>query len=361
MKEILERLEILGQPHLSAGLDLVSPQEQEQFLEQLKQYDVAVWNKQREAFKRVAPLPVEPLTTYEQAGSLPAMDVRKMGCLVLAGGMGSRLGHSGPKGTAPVIDDKSLFQLLFEKALAASRPLAILTSPLNHAETKSYLENHNWFGLSPDLVFLFQQKMLPLLDDEGNWFLEAPARLAVGPDGNGGALRAFEMSGIWEKWRCLGVEYVNVVPIENPLADPFHAELQEGDVSLKSILRVDPEESVGVLFEKEGRIGVVEYFELPETDRHARNEDGSLRWKIANTGLLCFSMDFIQKIAGVTLPYHLARKNQKWKCETFIFDLLPHAEKCRVVLCPRETIYAPLKTADQLEGVRAALLRARIY
>ncbi len=396
IKQILDRLADLGQEQLSAGLELASLQEQDHFLAQLNRYDSTLLEAQREALFSAPPSHplLEPFSADQEVAEHPqglqAIDAGKVGCLILAGGMGSRLGYPGPKGVAPVslIKHKSLFQIFLEKTRAASRrakrplPLAILTSPLNHAQTHFYLESRQWFGLAADQVDLFNQDLLPLLDHRGNWLLEVPGRLAVGPDGNGSALKAFFRSGIWEKWVRLGVEYVNVVLIDNPLADPFDPHLWGSEAAVKGIPRIDPEEKVGVVVQREGKIGIVEYTELSDADRYAKDEKGALRWQIANAGLFCFSMDFIQRVASdpkIVLPYHLARKTAPvllgtaqgfctdvvsvWKCETFIFDLLPYAAHCRVLLCPREQTYAPLKTPSSLEEVRAALLRAdrRVY
>ena len=67
----------------------------------------------------------------------------------------------------------------------------------NPAKSTSFSANRN-FGLLPEQVFFFTQKELPMLDQEGNLFLENPQSIALGPDGNGYSLRYFYESGIWE-------------------------------------------------------------------------------------------------------------------------------------------------------------------
>jgi UDP-N-acetylglucosamine/UDP-N-acetylgalactosamine diphosphorylase len=348
--------------------------------------------RQKEAlFHRKPPaLSLEPLTKYERAGSLSKRGEEliaqgKMGCLILAGGQGSRLKSGGPKGFTPVtlIKKKSLFQLLFEKAKAASeragRPLhiAVMTSPLNHEETTQFLEEHRFFGVSPAVVSVFSQGMLPLLDDRGNQLADAHGKLIEAPNGNGEALHRFFETGIWGKWKKAGVEVVNVVLIDNPLADPFDAELlelhqrQKNEITLKAVLRKNAHESVGVLALDHKRLKVIEYSELPEEQKGAKNPDGTLRFALANISLMCFSMGFIKKIAHSKLPLHLARKTTTvlmgscqetlpvWKCETFIFDLLDFAKKAGVLVCARENCFSPLKNQSgeaSLETVRHALL-----
>jgi UDP-N-acetylglucosamine/UDP-N-acetylgalactosamine diphosphorylase len=71
-----------------------------------------------------------------------------VGCILIAGGQGSRLRFNGPKGMYPIspIKNKSLFQLFAEKTLAAGLQvgkmlrLAIMTSPYNHEETMRYFQ-----------------------------------------------------------------------------------------------------------------------------------------------------------------------------------------------------------------------------
>lgn len=300
-----------------------------------------------------------PLTHYLEAGSSEARELGKkriqngeVGALILAGGQGTRLGLPGPKGKASV-NGKTLFQRVFEKTKTASEwarePLfiAIMTSPLNHQETLEYLEENHYFGLDPGQCFLFMQEMLPFLDEQKQ---ETPEK---GPNGNGEALKLLVKSGIWEKWRAAGVQRVHVVPVDNPLADPFDAELAgyEADVILKAITRRDPSEKVGVIAMREDKLHVIEYSEIDEKQRE-------LPWKVAHTGLLSFSMEFIRKAAEVSLPLHLAKKGNFWKREYFLFDVLPHAEKSLVIVYPREQIFAPLKNRtgeDSFDTVSAAL------
>src|SRR5262249_53351096 len=129
---------------------------------------------------------------------------------------------------------------------------------------------NGFFGLLRDQVFIFTQSMLPFLDDMGNLFLEEKDSMALGPDGNGSSLACFVSSGIWDLWYAKGIRFLTYVLIDNPLADPFDAELigfhkrMESDVTVKTTKRLFPEEKVGVLVLKEGRIHVVEYSELPE-------------------------------------------------------------------------------------------------
>jgi len=261
-----------------------------------------------------------------------------VGCIVLAGGDGSRLGWNGPKGTFPIFEGMTLFQLL-EKRLGSLKNVAVMTSPPNDEMTRAAFSRE---------VDFFTQNMLPLLDVEGNALDERR------PSGNGEALKCFYHSGLFEKWRKQGVEFVQVILIDNPLADPFDARMIDiqmktgAEVCIKAVHKSHPEEKVGVIGEKNGKVCVVEYSENPPVE-----------WNLANTGLYSFTMDFIEKIKDVELPIHAVRRTFKdqpvIKREYFLFDVLPYSEKTEVILYPRETTFAPLKSKEDIADVQRSL------
>ena len=306
---------------------------------------------------------LKPLSSYAKSGNKDAyihgkklLSQGKVGCLILSGGQGTRLSSSKPKALTPItlIKHKTLLQLLCEKTLAASHqsnqklPLAIMTSPLNHQEIASFLQEHQFFGLNPSQVSLFEQEMLPLLDDTG-------AQVALGPDGNGHSLKLFVQSGVYKKWNEQGIEYLSMIPIDNPLADPFDAELlgvqnlSQSEIGIKAIIRDPPQESVGILGTCNGKTLIQEYSEMPQD---------SSPFTLGNTGLFSFSLSFIEKTAHLTLPLHGARKQYSgtpvWKCERFIFDLFPHSKKTCTLVYPREEIYSPIKNASGDKSIETA-------
>jgi UDP-N-acetylglucosamine/UDP-N-acetylgalactosamine diphosphorylase len=336
---------------------------------------------------------------YEKSGSLQRKSIGlkllaegKVGCLLIAGGQGSRLNYTKPKGLYPVslVQKKSLFQLFAERVKAAGdlvgRPLfvAIMTSPGNEEETISYFKENNFFGLEKEQLFFYSQEELPFLDAKGNLFLEAPNRLAMGPNGNASSLKHFFTSGLWDSWQKAGICYLNYFHVDNALADPFdaeltgfHAENAASDVIIKCIERTNPLEKIGVLFKRGETVSVVEYSEISQEERDARKEDGSLKNACANIGLYSFRMDFVREV-GLRyydeLPFHKAWKAAKcltdkgtfemsktpiaWKFEKFIFDVLPFAKEVKAILYPRKECFAPLKNAegeDSLQAVQIAL------
>jgi len=300
----------------------------------------------------------------------PSRSFEKMGVLILAGGQGTRLGFDGPKGCfeLPLKEKKSLFQIHFEKIKAKGKNLsvAIMTSPINHDATLAYLQANDWFGLSPDQVDLYEQELIPMCDESGHLFFEAPDKIAEAPAGNGKALFHLYQSPIWEKWRKKGLEYIQVVPVDNPLAEPFDGELLacheqgQSELVLKCIERIDPEEKLGVIVAKKGQLMIREYSEVSEKVKMGRTKD-RLTYFLGNSGLFSCSMDYIERMANasITIPWHLAHKKGKrlvassdgwkteeawiWKFETFIFDIFPYAQSFKVIVGDRKKCFAPLK------------------
>jgi UDP-N-acetylglucosamine/UDP-N-acetylgalactosamine diphosphorylase len=295
------------------------------------------------------------MDTYHKAGNpddialgRALIAAGKVGCIVLAGGDGSRLGWDGPKGTFPLslVKQKTLFQMLEEKVQAASlhfnRELkcAVMASPLNVSITQKALSGS---------IELFSQNMIPLLDLEKNPLDEER------PNGNGEVLKCFHASGLYESWRASGVKFVQVILIDNPLAEPFDPNQigihykSGAEATIKAVEKASPTENVGVIGLKEGKICIVEYSENPPEE-----------WKLANTSLFSFSMSFVERVKDFDLPFHEVKKFLAGvpvlKRECFIFDLLPHASKVEVILYPREQTFAPLKNREDVGKVQRALL-----
>ncbi|HEY2810029.1 MAG TPA: UTP--glucose-1-phosphate uridylyltransferase [Rhabdochlamydiaceae bacterium] len=376
LKEIHAYLEQLGQPHLALGLDSLTPLHCRAFLDTLKTYGPKILKKQQALLhnKQERDLSAcRPLLSALASGCASdkllgetALREGKAGCVILAGGQASRLNGAVPKGMLPIspFKGKSLFQFLCERVVCAGKkaqrplPVTIMTSSANHAQTQAFFAENALFGLDPAQLSFFTQEMLPFIDHKGNWLVESPGVLAIGPDGNGNALKSFYAQGLWNKWRQEGVEWINVIFIDNPLADPFDSEFigftirNAVDIGMKVVKRLSSEEKMGVVVQENERLKVIEYLEFsPE-----RSQD----YLFASPGLFCFRMGFIGDLYAdnaCELPWHLASKMaslsskpsermEVLKCETFQFDLLEFAKSSAALLYPRECTYAPIKNAN---------------
>jgi len=296
----------------------------------------------------------------------------RVGLVLVAGGQASRLGCDGPKGDFPVgpVSGYSLFQIHARRILRLTRkygvriPWYVMTSPANHVQTQQIFDKNGHFGLKPEDVFFFCQKMLPALDNDGRVLLKEKGELFLAPNGHGGVLEGLSSSGCLEDACARGIETLSYFQVDNPLVRPADElfiglhRLAGADMSSKVVKKAGPEEKVGVLGHVNGRLGCIEYSDMPSELLQARSEDGSLVFSAGNIAVHAISVDFIAEITagGLSLPWHVARKTistldddgtpcerDGMKFETFVFDALGLASKSVTLEVSREMEFAPVK------------------
>ena len=165
------------------------------------------------------------------------------------------------------------------------------------------------------------------------------------------------------------------------MADPafigFHTQ-RGAEVSNKVVRKVDPDEKVGILAERDGELSVVEYTELEDEHRYARDDEGQLLYWAGNIALHCFDTGFLETLAAnadARLPYHASAKKIPTvdadgaplapdtpngnKLERFVFDALPAANRVCNVEGLRSEEFSPVKNArgdDSAETCRRDLV-----
>ena len=398
--EILSRLKALGQEHLLRFYDDLSADKQLTLLKKLGETDfsyLAAFASRMAEVPRgeITPIPVlrireieEKRAAYEAAG-LRALSEGKAAAVLLAGGSGSRLGHEGPKGTfdigisRPVFIFQRLIENLSATAARAGRPLTlfIMTSETNDAETRAFFEAHGFFGYDPSFVHFFTQAMAPAVDENGKILMETASRPVSAPNGNGGWLLSMEASGMLDIARREGVEWLNVFSVDNVLqqiCDPVFlgATITSGCASGSKVVRkTSPEEKVGVMCLENGRTAVVEYYELSDEMRNAKDENGNYLYYYGVILNYLFRIEDAAAVMHEQMPVHFAHKKipcidaegrqvtpdepNGWKFEYFIFDLLHELNGCLAFEIDRDREFAPVKNrtgADSPETARALLL-----
>ncbi len=331
----------------------------------------------------------EQKALYEQAVGTGRDLLRagKVAAFTVAGGQGIRLGFDGPKGTVTIspVRRKTLFQLFAEMIKAAgakygvSIPWYIMTNPANHEQTLRFLGDHEFFGLSKSDVSLFPQALLPAFDSAGRIFLEDKHRVALGPDGHGGSLRALVQSGSLEEMRARGVEVISYFQVDNPLVKPFdplfiglHTKTGS-EMSIKVTPKADDLECVGNVCVQDGKVIVIEYSTFPEELAHAVSADGNRTFDAGNLAIHLLNVDFVDRIIArrFQLPYHRVDRHMSWmdehgllrtpadanavKLETFVFDALPLAGKPLVLEVDRAEEFSPVKKAEGVDSVETAI------
>ena len=330
-----------------------------------------------------APSPPEWISLEDASRSqaartgLNAIARGEVGVMMVAGGVGTRLGHPGPKGSYPLlpISDGTLFQIFAESLLQLQKKVhkelkwIIMSSISNHQETVDYFRQHDYHGLSSSQVTILPQAELPVLDSRRRKILrKSPGEILFSPDGHGGSIRLLQKIGA--HLRSSGIRHIYTHQVDNPLAriaDPeligLHLAANSAFTS-KAVAKTDPDEKVGVFCQVGDRLRVIEYSELSEEDRQRRDEDGLLSFRAGNIATHVIDLDFIapdREDHHLQLPFHVARKAVKhwqggeWnqsktansaRFETFIFDVLPVAESALVVEADRQSEFAPVKNGE---------------
>jgi len=318
-----------------------------------------------------------------RAAGEAALRAGRVAAFTVAGGQGTRLGYSGPKGTFPVtpVRRRPLFEVFAGKILAASRrygrPLHwfIMTSHQNHAETEAFFAQNRHFGLDPARVHLFRQGRMPAVDFTGRILLETPASLALSPDGHGGSLRALERSGALDLMAAEGIDTLSYFQVDNPLVrcvDPaflgWHL-LSASEMSSKTVPKAYPEEKLGHFCMRRGELVVIEYSDLPlELQRERDPATGALRYEAGSIAIHVIDREFVRRLArgAGALPFHRADKRiatvdreglpvrpekaNGVKFELFVFDALPFARRPVVVETSRADDFSPVKNAEGVDS-----------
>jgi UDP-N-acetylglucosamine/UDP-N-acetylgalactosamine diphosphorylase len=222
--------------------------------------------------------------------------------------------------------------------------------------------------------------MMPAVDAQGRVLRAAPGVLFLAPNGHGGSLAALRASGALDDARSRGLTQLSYFQVDNPLALPadelflgLHVEAGAG-MSSKVVEKRSADEKVGVLGRIDGRMGCIEYSDLPADLREARDRQGRLLFRAGNIALHALSLEFVADLTEgeLKLPWHLARKSMRvWsdgalrevlgvKFETFVFDALGRSDASVTLEVERAREFSPVKNRegeDSPDSTRADLAR----
>lgn len=404
MQASVQVLEAAGQAHVVAHAATLPEAERAAFLQAAAAHP---WEDLRSALVRghsasPALRPPQALTLRRQRAQGGLCErLSGLGCgllaggrvatLLLAGGQGTRLGYEGPKGCLSFgpEEERTLYRIHAEGVAAMSAlagrpvPLYVLVSPSTRAATEAAFAEREAWGLDEDQVTILEQAQLPALDDEGRALLAAPGRLALAPDGHGGAFHALATTGAIEQLADYGVDVLTTFQVDNPLALPLDPIMLGWMVERrlhaigKAVRKAEPGEKVGV-FARDlgGRQQVVEYTELDTggDDTHAGGESMSRELDLGSIAIHGFAVSWLRDLAraGFALPLHRARKKvshldasgsrqepdepNAWKLERFLFDLFPQAGRAEVHEVDRAREFAPVKNATGRDSLVSARL-----
>eukprot|EP01065_Artemidia_motanka_P037777 TRINITY_DN4666_c0_g1_i1.p1 TRINITY_DN4666_c0_g1~~TRINITY_DN4666_c0_g1_i1.p1 ORF type:complete len:786 (+),score=257.04 TRINITY_DN4666_c0_g1_i1:60-2360(+) len=240
----------LGQEHLVAGWrGEEDAAEKVGFLEQIRRLDgqypggLAGYQKQAkklltesrdgvnpfDGYKALVPEGIMlkyPSPEFERLEKLGVGEMARAAVVLVAGGLGERLGYGGIKIELPTETVtgmcyiqwylRNLSALAAVSGAKAAIPMAIMTSDDTHGRTKALLERNKYFGYPEDRVYLMKQEKVPSIDNsEGRFVLcsqhnssGSKYELETKPHGHGDVHSLLLRTGIAQKWAQEGRNWV---------------------------------------------------------------------------------------------------------------------------------------------------------
>lgn len=398
LKKAQELVKKYNQEHLLKFYDEMSDEKKEALLDQILSIDFDLMNQLYD--KVIVPpdfedVEIEPIDyvdkskltaaetkAYEEKG-IEAIKDNKFAVVTMAGGQGTRLGHSGPKGTFDMglPSHKSLFELLCDNLKRANEeydviiPWYIMTSRENNSATIDFFKKNKYFGYPKESVRFFIQGELPMLDEEGKILLDENKMVKKAADGHGGTLKAMGKEKIISQMKKDGIEWIFVSGVDNVLVksvDPLLIGMSIDNKVLgavKTIEKTDPKENVGVFCRKNKKVGVIEYTEISDELAELRDKYGALVYGDANAIFHLYNIKGLERVSDLKLPYHIAHKKSKtdkfgnkidpkkpnaYKFELFIFDSYEMLDDVVVLRVKREEEFAPIKNAEGADSPETA-------
>lgn len=400
MQDTIETLKEYHQEHIIKILENLEEKEQNELINQIEKIDfhqiMELYNntKKEIEFKESKIEPLQYLDKSkltdiqkEKFDELGEMIVRsgEYAVVTMAGGQGTRLGYSGPKGTFKLDvygKGKYLFEILAENLKEANDkynttiPWYIMTSRENNKETVEFLEKHKYFGYDKEYVTIFTQSELPLVDKEGKLLVGKDFKIKEASDGNGGTYSSLRASGCLANMKERGIKWIFIGGVDNALLKMVDVTLlgmaidKNVQIASKSVVKANPHERVGAFCKMNGHPKVLEYSELPEEMAEAIDEKGELVYGESHIMCNLYTIEAIEKISQEILMYHSAFKKNSYidengkevipeepnsyKFESFIFDAFEFFDDIAILRGKREDDFAPIKNKEGADSPKTA-------
>ena len=170
--------------------------------------------------------------TYDHYEALGQAHFGKTAVVLVAGGLGERLGYSGIKLDIPVeITEDTSYLAHYAACLKAMEarppaldrdareragmdsprpvPFIIMTSEDTNAKTLASLKANHWFGLQEQQVHVLKQELVPAIaDNDGHLALKDTYQLILKPHGHGDIHMLLHTSGIAARLEQQGIEHL---------------------------------------------------------------------------------------------------------------------------------------------------------
>ena len=399
-KEAIDKLKEYGQNHIVNILEKLDETKKQELIEQINKIDfhqmMELYQNTKKEIKfkegKIEPVPYldkakltkDQREEFDKLGE-EVVKNNQYAVVTMAGGQGTRLGHTGPKGTFKLDvygKGKYLFEILADNLQEANKKYGvvinwyIMTSKENNADTVEFLEKNNYFGYDKNKVIIFKQSELPLVDTEGKFLINKEYKIKEASDGNGGTYSSLRASGCLADMKEKGIKWIFIGGVDNALLKMVDVTLlgmavKRGvQIASKSVAKANPQERVGVFGKMNNHPKVIEYTELPEKMAEEVDSDGEL--KFGESHIMCnlYTIDAIEKISKEPLIYHTAFKKNSYidengkevipaepnsyKFESFIFDAFEFFDDIAILRGKREDDFAPVKNREGVDSPKTA-------
>lgn len=399
-EDIIQLLKMYNQDHIIKLLDRLDEEQKVALIEQINKIDFHQIMELYENTKKdleikenkiesIKYLDKDKLTKnekerFDELGEKVILS-GKYAVVTMAGGQGTRLGHTGPKGTFKLDvygKGKYLFEILAENLKEANKkyntiiPWYIMTSKENNDATQEFLERNNYFGYDKNNVMLFEQGELPLVDINGKMLIGKDLKIKEASDGNGGVFSSLRLTGMLADMKERGISWIFIGGVDNAILKMADVTLlgmaidKNVQIASKSVVKANPHERVGVFCKMNGHPKVIEYSELPEKMAEEVDNDGELKYGESHIMCNLFTMEAIEKISKEPLIYHSAFKKNSYinengkevipeepnsyKFEAFIFDSFELFDDIAILRGKREDDFAPVKNKEGVDSPKTA-------
>lgn len=311
----------------------------------------------------------------------------KVGVITLAGGQGSRLGFSGPKGTFSLdtTPRKSLFEILCDylKKYAArynvNIPWYIMTSTNNYFDTISFFEQNNFFEYGRNNIIFFVQDNMPIVDINGKLVLSEIYKVNLASNGNGNLFSALRKENLIKDMEQKKLQWLFVGGIDNVLLDPLdpifigHTINSKFEIGSKTLFKENPSDISWVFARKNNRPAIADCENFTEEISKLTDGKGKYLYREKNMLAHIFSLKAITKMANIKFPYHRAfRKNafvnfegmkevpekpNIYKFEQFVFDAFSYFNNIALLRVNADEEFAPIKDFTSIYNPEVAAQR----
>ena len=230
----------------------------------------------------------------------------KLGLVILAGGMATRFNWDRPKGVYPIYEGKSFlgWKLEWARVICGDRlPIYIMTSFHTQDAVAAHLAEHEYFGVDPDRVRLFQQFRYPRLLASGEGFVDPRGQEDSAAPGHGDFPAALRQAGLLAEFLAAGGTTLLFSNVDNLGATPDMAivgwHLASGVEMTAEVAAKAPGDRGGAPARVDGRLQLVEGFAFPpDVDQNAIG--------VFNTATYCFEARALDR--DFELPWYVVEK-----------------------------------------------------